>query len=75
MFVLQYGISGPEEPELSSHRRPVVMSRRSGGLALIGWSARVITSIKVLNRKLRTAASRHFSVNCTGKWAGECISP
>ena len=36
LFLLQYGFSTPEVPELSSHRRPVVMFRRSGGLALTG---------------------------------------
>ena len=33
MCLLQCGISGPEVPELSSHRTPVVMFCRSGGLA------------------------------------------
>ena len=36
LFLLQYGNSAPEVPELSSYRKPGVMFRRSGGLALTG---------------------------------------
>ena len=40
------GISVPGVPELIAYRKPVVMSHRNGGLALTGWSVKVITSIK-----------------------------
>ena len=43
---LQYGISDPGVPELVAYRKPVVTFRRTGGLALTGWSARMTTSIK-----------------------------
>ena len=43
---LQYGISDPGGPEFVAYRKPVVMFRRTGGLALTGRSARMTTSIK-----------------------------
>ena len=43
---LQYGLSDPGVPKLVVYRKPVVMFHGSGGLALTGWSARLITSIK-----------------------------
>lgn len=43
---LLYGLSDPGVPKLVVYRKPVVMFLGSGGLALTGWSARLITSIK-----------------------------
>ena len=42
---LQHGFSDPGMPELVSYRKPVVTFRRTGGLALTGWSARITISI------------------------------
>ena len=43
---LQYGINDPGVLELVAYLKPMVMSRRTGGLALTVWSARMTTFIK-----------------------------
>ena len=43
---LHYGICDPGVPEFVAYRKSVSMSRRTGGLALTGWSARMSISIK-----------------------------
>ena len=72
---LQYGINDPGVPELVAYLKPVVMSRRTGGLALTGWFARMTTFIKKSLTERYGARCRHPPVDTTGGLAVGASAP